>query len=82
MANAGLPDTGGSQFFIVVHDPKTKKEPAGLDPFYTIFGHTTEASDETLQKIATRPVKGGDDPATIDEPKVPVFIEKLRITEG
>jgi len=78
MANDG-PGTGGSQFFIVVHDPEERAEPAGLEPEYSIFGRVSETSYETLQKIATMPVKGGDDLYTAVQPRTPVVVESVAI---
>jgi cyclophilin family peptidyl-prolyl cis-trans isomerase len=77
MANDG-PDTGGSQFFIVVHDP-TGGEQAGLEPEFSIFGRVAESSYETLEKIARMPVKGGDDLYTAVQPVSPVVIESVEI---
>ncbi len=78
MANDG-PGTGGSQFFIVVHDPEDRSEQAGIEPEYSIFGRVSEASFETLQDIATMPVKGGDDLYTAVQPVSPVIIESIEI---
>ena len=77
MANTGQPGTGGSQFFIVVQPDG----PAGLDPLYTIFGQA-EGSRDTLLKISIKATKGGSNPQTMDEPRVPIYIEKARIIEG
>ncbi|MBW3594572.1 MAG: peptidylprolyl isomerase [Actinobacteria bacterium] len=79
MANDG-PGTSGSQFFIVVHDPVEKREPAGLEPEYSIFGRVSEESYETLDKIARMPVMGGDDVHTAVQPRSPVVIESVEIT--
>jgi cyclophilin family peptidyl-prolyl cis-trans isomerase len=80
MANAG-PDTGGSQFFLVVHDAESAlagEDPAtpGLDPLYTVFGRAMENSYEVLRDISTQPT----DPET-SIPQVPVYIEKVNIIE-
>jgi cyclophilin family peptidyl-prolyl cis-trans isomerase len=75
----GDPSTGGSQFFIVVHKPIGK--PAGIQPLYTIFGKVSTDSYRTLDKIARRPTKGGNDPATADEPEIPIYISSIDITE-
>jgi peptidylprolyl isomerase len=80
MANAG-PDTGGSQFFFVVHDAAAAlagEDPpsAGLDPLYTVFGRAMPNSFEVLDNIAKQPT----DPAT-SVPLVPVFIEGIDIVE-
>jgi cyclophilin family peptidyl-prolyl cis-trans isomerase len=76
----GDPSTGGSQFFIVVHKPAGK--PAGLQTLYTIFGKVEEDSYGTLDKISRRETKGGNDPATADEPTIPIYIESIEITEA
>jgi cyclophilin family peptidyl-prolyl cis-trans isomerase len=76
----GDPSTGGSQFFIVVHKPAGR--PAGLQPLYTIFGKVAEESYGTLDKISRRETKRGNDPATADEPRIPIYIESIEITEA
>ena len=76
MANSGQPDTGGSQFFIVVQP----EGPAGLDPLYSLFGRVTR-SRETLLEIAAKPVREGNDPALMDEPVVPIYIDSIEIVE-
>jgi cyclophilin family peptidyl-prolyl cis-trans isomerase len=78
MANTGQPDTGGSQFFIVVHD-RAGREPAGLDALYTIFGEVAKGSYDVIDDISRQPVKGGDDPVTAEQPKVPIYIETIEI---
>lgn len=81
MANTGQLNTAGSRFFIVVHED----EPAGLDPLYSILGRVDESSEEslaTIGKIAAKPTRGGDDPARMDEPLIPVFMESVEITES
>ncbi len=77
MANTGQPGTGGSQFFVVVQPDG----PAGLDPLYTIFGRARGAAD-TLLEISAKPTVGGADPQTMDGPRVPIYINEVRITEG
>ena len=77
MANTGQPGTGGTQFFIVVQPDG----PAGLDPLYTIFGRA-QASQDTLLEISGKDTVGGADPQIMDEPRVPIYINKVRITEG
>jgi cyclophilin family peptidyl-prolyl cis-trans isomerase len=75
----GDSSTGGSQFFIVVHKPIGK--PAGIQPLYTIFGKVSQDSYRTLDKIARRQTKGGNDPAIADEPRTPIYIASIDITE-
>ena len=94
MANSGQPNTGGSQFFIVIH----KNRPAGYQPFYSIFGEVTggtfdgseedagcNASDEgveTLEVIGCQPTQGGNDPVEAVKPVTPIYIESIEITES
>ena len=84
MANSG-PDTQGSQFFIVTHDSKDaldgkkKLEPAGLQSLYSYFGHASEDSYETLDKI--QKVETSTDPQTQDQPVNPVYILSVAIEE-
>jgi cyclophilin family peptidyl-prolyl cis-trans isomerase len=80
MANPGVPDSAGSQWFIIVHSPD-KREHAGLDPLYTIFARVKRASYDDIEKISTQPVKGGSDPRTASEPTVPVLITRIEILE-
>ncbi len=73
MANAG-PNTNGSQFFIVHQDYPLPKN-------YTIFGLVTDkASLDTLDKIATVPVKAspGGEPSA---PTQDIRITGIDITE-
>lgn len=81
MANVGQPDTGGSQFFIVVHD-RENNEPAGLDAAFTIFGRVAEDSFDVIDDISRQPVKGGADAVTAEEPRVPIYIESIDIREA
>jgi cyclophilin family peptidyl-prolyl cis-trans isomerase len=83
MANTGRPDSGGSQFFIVVHEGNKAKarftQPAGLQPSYTVFGKVDRSSFPVLERIAKVPVEGGTDPVTQSEPVAPVFIESIDV---
>lgn len=81
MANPGVPDSAGSQWFIIVHS-REKKEHAGLDPLYTIFAQVEKSSFDVIDEIARQPVKGGADPQTASEPTVPVYIESIEILEN
>lgn len=85
MANSGQPNSGGSQFFVVVHENKNAKggkrfrEPAGLQPRYSIFGKVDPGSFHVLEQIAKTPVVGGTG-SDQNEPKAPVFITGISIT--
>lgn len=67
MANAGTPDSGGSQFFLVYQDSL-------LPPTYTVFGTLTESGLSTLDAIAA---KGTADGSTDGPPATPVTILAL-----
>jgi cyclophilin family peptidyl-prolyl cis-trans isomerase len=86
MANSG-PDTGGSQFFVVVHDAQNRDDPsalrpAGFPPNYAVFGDVEESSYETLEKIRQVPTQGGADPSVASRPTTPIYIETVEIIEG
>lgn len=87
MANAG-PGTGGSQFFIVIHDyegaQEGNPEPATYPPNYTIFGLVDEGSWATLQTLGKVPINADapEGSAGAVEPKVPVFVYAIEITES
>ncbi len=68
MANAGEPNTNGSQFFIALDDLS-----GVLDRSYTIFGHVAEGTD-VVDAIGQVPVDG---PAGM--PLEPVVIESITI---
>lgn len=76
MANSG-PDTGSSQWFIIVHEPR--EEPAGLQTLYSIFGRVDAASFEVLDAIAKLETQGGNDPVEAVKPITPVYINELEI---
>jgi cyclophilin family peptidyl-prolyl cis-trans isomerase len=82
MANAG-PDTGGSQFFVIVHtDAEGSPEPAGLQPLYSIFGTVAEGSHETLERIRRTPTQVSDNAVEAVMPAAPVIIETIEIVEA
>ncbi len=72
MARAQDPDSGSSQFFIMVEDGDY------LDGDYAAFGHVTEGQD-IVDKIAAD-AKPLDDNGTIDKKDQPV-IDTIRITD-
>ena len=72
MARAQDPDSAGSQFFICHGD-------AGfLDRQYTAFGRLVDGM-ETLDKIATAPVKPGGEKSS---PVAPVKVESVKIVRA
>jgi cyclophilin family peptidyl-prolyl cis-trans isomerase len=71
MANTGSPNTGGSQWFIVVGDGGKQ-----LTATYSVFGHVTKGQD-VVDKIN----KYGD-AATNGKPTKIVSIKTVTITEG
>lgn len=77
IGNEGRPDSGGSQFFIVIHENR----PAGYQPAYSIFGRVDESSYEVLREIGKQPTRGGREPLEAVRPTVPIFIESIEIVE-
>jgi cyclophilin family peptidyl-prolyl cis-trans isomerase len=77
MANTGLANTGGSQFFIC-----TGSDAASLNqnPIYTQFGKVTEGMD-IVQKIAAVPVVAANLQET-SKPKTPPVIKTITIEES
>jgi peptidyl-prolyl cis-trans isomerase B (cyclophilin B) len=65
MARSSSPNSAGSQFFIC-HDKATF-----LDGQYTAFGELIDG-DDTLEKIATAPVRG-------EKPVKPVKVKKITV---
>ncbi len=95
MANEG-PDTTGSKFFIVIHDPPNPGDPdegfekAGLRPDYSIFGRVlvdgAEPAPEgepepALEEISTSELLVGDDPRIATRPAVPIYVNSIEIIE-
>jgi len=67
MAHSRLPDSNGSQFFMVYKDSE-------LDPDYTVFGKVTKGLD-VLKEIA----EGGSEPKGDGKPKKKVTIRDISI---
>ena len=91
MANVGAPNTGGSQFFVVTHDPPSQRkppsdppEPAGYPPNYTILGHVLPTSYDVIDTISEQRTFGADAPdqAEAVKPVVPVYINSIDIQES
>lgn len=73
MANTGLPNSGGSQFFVMLGDTP-------LPPTYTIFGKVTSGAD-VLDKInATQVVDNGM--GEVSRPVQPIGIEDVTVTKS
>lgn len=71
MANAGTPNSGGSQFFVCIEDTQ-------LPPSYTAFGQVDAEGIKALEKVA----EGGDDgshPAGGGKPNIAVDITKVTV---
>jgi cyclophilin family peptidyl-prolyl cis-trans isomerase len=80
MANTGASNSGGSQFFIVTHEPIGK--PAGLQPLFSIFGAVAKPSFDVVEQIANLETKGGNDPVQAEQPVVPAYINSIEIIEA
>lgn len=82
MANSGAPNSGGSQWFIVIHD-REGGDPAGYPPNYAIFGRVSEESYDVLDLIGSQPTnEGADDPVEAVKPVVPIYINSIEILEA
>lgn len=81
MANSG-PDTNGSQFFVIIHEPKNQE--AALAPAYSVFGRVDDGSYETLEKISKVDTLGpaASDPSQASMPVQTVYIESVEIVEA
>jgi peptidyl-prolyl cis-trans isomerase B (cyclophilin B) len=71
MANTSQPNTGGSQWFIVVADGGQR-----LDPAYSVLGHVTSGQDvvDTINQFG--------DAATNGTPTKVVAIKTITISES
>ncbi|MNG07516.1 putative peptidyl-prolyl cis-trans isomerase [compost metagenome] len=76
MANTGMPDSGGSQFFICTGDVCSN---LNSQPNYTIFGQVTSGMDSVLS-IAKTPVVLGED-GNPSKPTEKVTIDSIDIIE-
>lgn len=78
MANEGVPNSTGSNFFIVIHEHR----PAGYQTAYSIFGRVAEESYDVLEELGRVPVQGGNQPLEAVRPSIPVYIEFIEITQN
>lgn len=69
MANTGLPDSGGGQFFMVYKDTQ-------LNPAYTVFGKMDVASIRLLQGVAAKGTDDSEAPG-VGRPKQQVVFEDV-----
>lgn len=76
MANSGLPNSNGSQFFIVTGDASHLNR----SPNYTVFGKVTEGMD-TVMSIAKTPVKLNPVSNNMETPTEKVTIDFIQIVE-
>lgn len=77
-------DSGGSQFFIVIHKPiegRPGSAPAGFRADYSIFGRASPSSEETLDTIGGKKTPTQGVPAKAVKPIVPIYVESIEITE-
>jgi peptidylprolyl isomerase len=71
MANSGLPNSGGSQFFIALDD-------IGLPPNYTVFGRVVDGFD-TLERIAALPMAASPPDPVPSRPLETIYLETVEI---
>jgi cyclophilin family peptidyl-prolyl cis-trans isomerase len=71
MANSGLPDSGGSQFFIALED-------IDLAPSYTVFGRVIDGFD-TLERIAAVPMASNSSDPVPSRPTETIYLETVEI---
>lgn len=74
MANTGEPDSGGSQFFVVLAD-------ITLAPNYTVFGEVVEGF-EVLDRIATLPLGPNPPDTRNSQPLETVYLERVEVVGG
>jgi len=71
MANSGIADSGGSQFFVALAD-------IGLPPNYTVFGRVVAGFD-VLERIAALPM-GPNPPDPVDSrPLETIYLERVEV---
>ena len=70
MANSGLPNSGGSQFFIALDD-------IGLPPNYTVFGRVVDGFD-VLERIAALPMAPNPPDPVPSRPLETIYLETRR----
>jgi cyclophilin family peptidyl-prolyl cis-trans isomerase len=75
MANSSIPDSGGSQFFVI-----TGASGAALPPSYSLFGQVTDGLDDTI--VALDALGNPDQAANGVPPLEEVRIESITITEA
>ena len=80
LANSG-PNTGGSEFFIVVHRGPHDNSPAGLPNAYTIFGRVSPSSFGVIDEIASQKTHPGYAIEKSVRSVHPVYVESIDITE-
>lgn len=73
MAKTPLPDSGGSQFFVVYDD-------TGLPPEYTVFGTVSEATVDLLRDVAADGVDDANGPGD-GHPNTEVRIESATVAD-
>lgn len=71
MANTGRPNTGGSQFFLVLED-------ASLPPNYTVFGTVVDGF-EVMDRIGQLPLGPQPGDAVPSRPLETVYLERVEI---
>jgi cyclophilin family peptidyl-prolyl cis-trans isomerase len=69
MAKTAMPDSAGSQFFVI-----TGSDGASLPPEYALFGEVVEGFETTVEAMAAAGSPSG-------EPSEPVEIQSIRIVE-
>jgi peptidyl-prolyl cis-trans isomerase B (cyclophilin B) len=71
MANTGIPDSGGGQFFMIFEDSQ-------FPPAYTVFGQLDKASITTLRKATAKGHDGAFEPSPGGgHPNEPVTINEI-----